>query len=291
MRKDAQIGQSLDAVIQTLERVYGLDIAPYDESFLQKAINKRLAVTGLETGAAYVEYLAEHRAEADVLCCSLRVIYSEFFRNPLAFAVLEQVVLPGLVAEKKQSGGGIRVWSAGCAAGQEVWSVAMLLDELTGEEDRTVPYRIFASDLSKADMKKAFNGVYAADELKNVRLRHLEACFTKQEEIYTVVPRIRSQVQFTSYDLLETNTTCPPVSIYGEFDLVLCSNVLLYYRHEMQKRILDKLRESLAPGGYLITGEAEKQIFADRAGGFRAVAPPASVFQKNFSTANKTDMR
>ena len=291
MRKAAQIDPSPDAVIQMLERMYGLDISSYDESFLRKSIDKRLAATSLETDAAYVEYLAEHRAEADVLCHSLRVIYSEFFRNPLAFAVLEQVVLPGLIAEKKQSGGGIRVWSAGCAAGQEAWSVAMLLDELTGAEDRTVPYRIFASDLSKTDMKRARNGVYAADELKNVRLRHLEACFTKQDETYTLVSRIKSQVQFTSYDLLETNTTCPPVSIYGEFDLILCSNVLLYYRHEMQKRILDKLRESLAPGGYLITGETEKQIFADRAGGFRAVAPPSSVFQKNFSTTNNTDMR
>ena len=275
------MGGSPASAVRILEQVHGLDISPYEESFLRKSIDKRLAVTGIETFAAYGEYLAEHREEAEIFCSSLRVIYSEFFRNPLAFAVLEQVILPGLIAEKKQSGrGGIRVWSAGCAAGQEVWSIAMLLDELTGAENRTLAYRIFASDLSETDLSHARTGIYAADELKNVRLRHLDTCFSRQGEFYSIVPRIRSQVQFASYDLLETNTICPPASIYGEFDLVLCSNVLLYYRHEAQVQILNKLRESLATGGYLMTGETERQIVADRIGGFCAVVPPTAVFQK-----------
>ncbi|MFA6173869.1 MAG: protein-glutamate O-methyltransferase CheR [Kiritimatiellales bacterium] len=269
------------ATVRILEQVHGLDISPYEESFLRKSIDKRLAATGIETVAAYDGYLAEHREEAEIFCSSLRVIYSEFFRNPLAFAVLEQVILPGLIAEKKQSGrGGIRVWSAGCAAGEEVWSIAMLLDELTGAENRTLSYRIFASDLSDTDLSCARTGIYTADELKNVRLRHLDTCFARQGGVYSIVPRIRSQVQFASYDLLETNTVCPPASIYGEFDLVLCSNVLLYYRHEAQVQILSKLRESLACGGYLVTGETERQIVADRIDGFCAAVPPSSVFQK-----------
>ena len=279
--EDSGLGVSLAALVQVVDRVHGLDISPYDKSFLRNSVDKRRSLTGVGSIEAYAGYLAEHRAEAEVLCRSLRVIYSEFFRNSLTFAVLEQMVLPGLIAEKKTAGrGGVRVWSAGCASGQEAWSVAILLDELTGAEDRTFPYRIFASDLSEPDLSQARDGVYSADELKNVRLRQLEACFSKRGSSYAIVPRIHSQVQFDLYDLLETDTVCPPTSIYGEFDLVLCSNVLLYYRHEMQNRILNKLSESLAPGGYLVVGEAERQIVADRNGSFHAVAPFSAVFQK-----------
>ena len=85
-------------------------------------------------------------------------------------------------------------------------------------------------------------------------------------------------MDFSVYDLLDDGT-CPPASIYGGFDLVLCSNVLLYYRPKTQRLILDKVRRSLAPSGYLITGETEREIVAG-AGGFRVVAPPATVFQQ-----------
>jgi len=279
--EDSGLSVSLAAIVQVLDRMHGVDISPYDRSFLRNSIEKRLAATGVGNIEAYVEYVAEQRMEAEELYRSLRVIYSEFFRNSLTFAVLEQMVLPGLIAEKKTAGrGGIRVWSAGCAAGQEVWSVAILLDELTGTEDRTFPYQIFASDLSEPDLSQARDGVYSADELKNVRLKHLDTCFSRRGNSYTIVPRIHSHVQFDSYDLLKTDTVCPPTSIYGEFDLVLCSNVLLYYRHEMQNRILNKLSESLVPGGYLVVGEAERQIVADRNGSFHAVTPFSAVFQK-----------
>jgi len=279
--EDSGVSVSLAAIVQLLDRVYGLDISPYDNSFLRNSVDKRRSLTGVGSIEAYAGYLAEHREEAEFLCRSLRVIYSEFFRNSLTFALLEQVVLPGLIAEKKTTGrGGVRVWSAGCASGQESWSVAILLDELTGTDERTFPYQIFASDLSEPDLSQAAAGIYSADELKNVRLKHLDTCFSRQGHSYTIVPRIHSHVQFDSYDLLETDTVCPPTSIYGEFDLVLCSNVLLYYRHEMQNRILNKLSGSLAPGGYLVVGEAERQIVAGRNGSFHAVAPFSAVFQK-----------
>lgn len=162
-----------------------------------------------------------------------------------------------------------------------------MLDELLRKGHEPVPYRVFATDLSEPDLEKARAGVYSADELKNVRLRHLTDCFTRKGERWTLLPGIRERVQFSQYDLLDADTVCPPSSIYGGFDLVLCSNVLLYYNPEAQLRILDKLCAGMAGGGWLITGESERQI-VERAGGFRNVFSSAPVFQQRKFIANAT---
>lgn len=274
-------GKQLDEIMATLRRRQGLDISCYDRSFLEKSIeNRRKAAVG-ETPATYLERLAEDDVEAEAFSRSLGITYSEFFRDPFVFALLEQRILPGLVAAKEKSGRGeIRVWSAGCAAGQEAWSVAILLEELTAARDPPLAYRIFATDLSEPDLALARSGVYNATAVGNIRLRHLNRCFSRQGDAFAIAAPIRTRVDFSLYDLLDASTVCPPVSIYGGFDLVFCCNVLLYYCPETQHLILDKIQRSLAPGGYLLTGETERQIVGS-AGGFYAVASPANVFRKS----------
>lgn len=271
---------TLDEGIAVMRRTYGVDVSCYEESFLTKSIEKRRQATTAETPAAYLQLLSEDRAEAEGFSRSLRVTYSEFFRNPLAFALLEQMILPGLVEERsRNSRGELRVWSAGCAAGQEAWSVAILLDEMAAAWERPVPFRIFATDVSEADLALARGGVYSAEAVGNVRSRHLREYFSRQGHSLAIAPRIKERVDFSAHDLLNEDTTSPPASIYGHFDLVLCCNVVLYYRSETQRFILEKLRRCLVTGGYLMTGETERQI-VESAGGFRAVAPPVSVFQR-----------
>ena len=262
----------LDDIIQAMAGSHGLDISRYEEAFLRKTIAKRMAATGGGTLAGYVERVAGDRAEAEMFFHSLRINHSEFFRNPLTFAVLGQLVLPGLVEAKKKSGGEIRIWSAGCASGQEAWSLAILLEELAGP----VPYRIFATDL--ADPESARAGVYSAEAVGNVRTRHLREYFSKQGESFSVGPRLRARVDFSAYDLLDGSSSSPAASIYGGFDLILCCNVLFYYRKEARQLILDKASLALAPGGYFVTGEVERAMVSDRKN-FLAVLPPAAVFR------------
>jgi chemotaxis protein methyltransferase CheR len=278
-------GLQLDGIVAVMREAHGFDLSRYDESFLARSLARRREAVFCPSDAAYLELLADDRPEAAALFGSLRVGYSEFFRDPLAFALLERSILPALAEQRACDGGGeIRVWSAGCAAGQEAWSVAILLDELSAAQSRPVPYRVFATDLSEPDLTLARTGVYGAAAVGNVRLRQLRTCFSRQgsggavDDCYAIVPRIRERVDFSAYDLLEECTTCPPASIYGDIDLVLCCNVMLYYRPGTQRLILDKARGCLAPGGYLITGETERQIAAGPSG-LRAVAPPAAVFR------------
>lgn len=269
----------VEQVIVILRERHGLDVSCYDPSYLGRTVEKRWQSRADASAEAYLDCLRQDPAEAAAFARSLRVTYSDFFRNPLAFALLEQVVLPTFLDGNGGSvRGEVRVWSAACAAGQESWSVAILLDELVEARESRVSYRVFATDVSEPDLAQARTGAYPAAALGNVRWRHLDRAFSRQGDRSTIVPRIGARVEFSLYDLLDETTTCPPPSIYGGFDLVLCSNVLLYYRPEAQRRILDKLRRCLTPGGYLVTGETERHL-VEGAGGFRAVAPPASVFQ------------
>ena len=272
----SEIVGPLDDIIQAMAGLHGLDVSRYDETFLRKAIAKRLVVTGMETLAAYCEHLPGSRAEAEAIFGSLRVNHSEFFRNPLSFAVLEQLVFPGLVEAKKKSGD-IRIWSAGCAGGQEAWSVAMLLDEIIGANPPA--YRVFATDLDGPDISFAQAGVYSAEALGNVRLQHMNKYLCRQGDSFAIAPLLRAHVDFSAYDLLDGSSSSPPASIYGGFDLILCCNLLFYYRPEARKRILDKFSRALAPGGYFVTGEVERTTVSGHRG-FRALLPPAAVFRK-----------
>ena len=252
----------------------------YDETFLKKALHRRLTATSVKTSEEYLGRLECDGAEAEALLRSLRIGHSEFFRNPLTFAVLEQLVLPNLLAAKEMSGRSeIRVWSAGCAAGQEAYSVAILLDELRAAREHPIPFRIIATDICGADLARGRDGVYDRAAVQNVRLKQLQDYFRVEGEAYAVAPRLRQQVDFSTYDLLDERSVCPPASLYGDFDLILCCNVLFYYRPDMRQRILDKVCNALAPNGYFVTGEAERDI-VQHAGGCRAVASPAAVFQK-----------
>jgi chemotaxis protein methyltransferase CheR len=261
-----------------MREAHGVDISIYDASFLAKTVAQRMRVVGVDTIAAYGRILEE--SEADALAGALTITYSEFFRNPLAFALLESVVLPGMVHEcARTHRSEIRVWSAGCAAGQEAYSVAILLDELLASQGDTLAVRIFATDRSFDEVASARRGVYDEAALGNTRLKHVRAHFAQQGNVYEVIPRLRDRIDFSVYDLLDGRGTCPPASIYGGFDLVFCSNLLFYYTPEVRESILGQVRGCLSDRGYLVTGEAEKGI-VEQAGGLRAVAPPAAVYQR-----------
>ena len=181
------MNRELDKIIRLMGRLYGRDISIYDEGFLMRSLDRRVSATGCETLAAYLVPLSENEAEAETFYRSLRVSYSEFFRNPLTFALLEQLILPGLVAEKERAGRSeIRVWSAGCAAGQEPYSIAILLDELTAGRGNTVSFRIFATDNSEPELAAARKGVYGPAAVGNVRLKHLSGYFSGDGGAYRI---------------------------------------------------------------------------------------------------------
>jgi len=269
---------AIEQLAAILGQAHGLDVSALDEDFLARAMGKRVEELGLADGSVYLDRLRDDREEALAFQQSLRVGYSEFFRDPLAFAIVEQMLLPRLMLAAPP-GREIRVWSAGCASGEEAYSVAILLEETTRPRETAIPYRVFATDHRPDALTAARDGWYEERAVAKVRLGLSRKYFSRVGDGYQVVPALRERLSFSTHDLVESNTSSPPASIYGDFDLILCCNLLFYYRDPWRRTILEKLHRSLAPGGYLVTGEAESPL-ARNLGIFRPVGPATTVFQK-----------
>jgi chemotaxis methyl-accepting protein methylase len=160
----------------------------------------------------------------------------------------------------------------------------MLLEALVSARERPIPFRIFATDVSEDALALGREGVYNYTAVQKTPLRHVKKYFAVKNESYAIAPTLKNRVHFSCYDLLDERSGSPAASIYGDFDLVLCSNVLFYYRPTARRRILDKACLALRPGGFFVTGEAEAAIAGAHAT-LRAVAPPVAVFQKREGAA------
>jgi chemotaxis protein methyltransferase CheR len=211
------------------------------------------------------------------------VNYSEFFRNPLTFAALEKIVLPGLLRTARNSGRReLRIWSAGCAAGQEPYSVAILLEEIMEKSGRTFDYRIFATDGLGAHISLARAGVFTDGALGNMSMKRLNRWFLRQADAWAVSPELAGHIDFSVFNLLNAALSCPAESIFGNFDLVLCCNLLFYYNTGPRKSILDKLTKCLGDKAYLVTGETERGFIMEN--GFRELFAESAVFSKILET-------
>ncbi|MEI6578102.1 MAG: CheR family methyltransferase [Eubacteriales bacterium] len=266
-------------VVHVMKNIYGLDVSVFDESFMQKTISSRCAVQNIPVFPDYSVYLSNNSAEASNLLNTLNNNYSEFFRNSLTFANLEQWILPKLIQQKADSNE-LRIWSAGCAAGQEPYSIAMLLEAFSATRSTSVRYRIIATDISNSALETAKNGEYNEDALQNMKMKFVKAFFEKTGEKYKVISSLKENIEFSVYDLLDKNSFYPHESIFGDFDIVFCSNLLFYYKPGQQQFILNKMIRAMAKDGYLITGEAEKNLLANRTD-LHMAAPPAAIFQFN----------
>jgi len=263
-----------------LKKMIKLDFSKYDLAFFEKSLKQRYEQINCSSEEEYFEVLEKNSSERKKLSESLNINYSEFFRNPLTFAVLEHIVLPEIVRQKigtKQKE--IRIWSAACASGQEAYSLAILLEEMKSYCSEKFTYRIFATDQSELQIHSAQEGKYSASALNNLNFKRVGQWFTKQGEAYTVKRDLKEHIDFLDFDLFDDKLRCPAESIFGDFDIIICANLLFYYKKEFQEVILDKIKNSLAFGGYLITGETEREIV--KKNNFSEVFPQSAIFRND----------
>jgi len=279
MQKSPDIDEFAD-IFDLMSKKYRMSISRYDHPYLMSTLEKRLKALSIDSIKKYSDFISNNEGETKKLFDSLLNNHSKFFRNTLTFSLLGHWVLPLIVEEKERSRNKeIRIWSAGCAAGQEAYSIAILLDRILSTREQQIPYRIFATDISEAYLTRAKNGSYSLKDVENVQLKYLNRYFTIDNKKYLISPQLKKHIDFSFYDLFDKRSVCPPVSIYGEFDIVVLSNVLYYYRPEMQQRIINKILKCLSDGKYLVTGKTEKSII-EETGLFYTVAEPISVYKK-----------
>ncbi|MDP4291638.1 MAG: protein-glutamate O-methyltransferase CheR [Bacteroidota bacterium] len=270
----------MEDIIRYLHDRFALNASIFDETFLERTITNRMNFSSCKSTGDYLIQLNKVPSEAVSLIDSLTNSYSEFFRNPLTFSLIKQVIFPRIF-EKKDTlyNHDIRIWSAGCAAGQEAYSLAMLALDYIQEHQLTTSFRIFATDISARQIESARNGVYDLKAVYNTNQGLLNSYFTVKGQSYAISERLKKYVDFSCYDLLDKNTIAPPSSIFGGFDIIMCCNVLFYYKPDIQKDILNKLSLSLNMDGFLLTGEAEIAIVRNEQN-LRQFVLPSTVFMK-----------
>jgi chemotaxis methyl-accepting protein methylase len=267
----------LERLTEVLLCANGPDVTTFTSSHLVATLGRRVTATRSPSRAAYLDTLERDAPEAQALRDALDVHHSVFFREPLAFAMVEQALRARLA--EAEGGTEFRVWSAGCAGGHEAYSLAILLAEATEAQPRPMPFRVIATDRAQNQLEQARRGTYPETALHNVRLGQLDRWFTRQDGAYQVVPELRQHVDFSTHDLLDAHHRSPPAGIFGEYDMVACCNVLMYYAPQAQKHILDNLWCALSPGGILLTGEVERAL-VQRGGAFLETTVTAPVFRK-----------
>jgi chemotaxis methyl-accepting protein methylase len=256
----------------------GIDLSKFEDAFLKKSVSNRMDETFCDTEATYYSYLEQNQFESELFLNSLQISYTEFFRNSLTFSVLEKIIIPSIILKKTSSNRNeIRIWSAACAGGQETYSLAMLLKEFSNGHEEKINFRIFATDQSETQIQKAELGQYSESALNFLTMKRVNNWFTKQGDTWFIKPEIKEDIDFSVFNLFDDNYSSPPASIFGDFDLIICANLLFYYKPEYQKKIIRKTTNCLSKCGYLITGETEREILIHS--GLHEVYPQTAIFQ------------
>jgi two-component system CheB/CheR fusion protein len=264
------VNPELESLLHYLKQSHGFDFTAYKRSSLARRIQRRMSTTGSADYIAYGAFLRSHPPEFDALFSTVLINVTAFFREPAAWAYLGRHVMPQMVASKR-TGTRLRVWSAGCATGQEPYSLAMLFAETLGLEHLEERVVVYATDIDEDALAYARAGSYAAKEVDDVPPGIVSKYFTAAGDRFVVNDAVRHLVQFVRSDLVQDNP-------FGNLDMVVCRNTLMYLTSTVQVDILNRFHAALNEGGTLFLGKAE--MLTGLSGRFTPIEPKWRIFAK-----------
>jgi two-component system CheB/CheR fusion protein len=236
-------------LLQYLHVSRGFDFQGYKPTTLARRVRKRMSMRGIESYDAYQEYIELHQDEFGELFNTILINVTNFFRDPESWEALRTMAIAPLLAAKSHSEP-IRAWSAGCASGEEAYSIAMVLAEEMGVEQFRGRVKIYGTDVDEDALNVARHATYTDKQLENVSSELREKYFQQVDGLYAFRKDLRRQVIFGRHDLISD----APIS---RVDLLVCRNTLMYFNAETQARILGRFHFALVDTGYLFLGRAE----------------------------------
>lgn len=266
----------LRRIAGTLARHTRTEFESYRLATLRRRVEKRRVLAATPTLEAYADLVERDEEERRALVQSLLIPVTEFFRDPHAWEGLASHVLPDVLAPARD-GAPIRMWCAGCATGEEAYTLAMLVAERLPDPGMV---EIVATDLAGDVIQTARRGLYPPSRLREVAAGRLARFFDQDQDAYHVREEVRSLVRFEVQDVTRE---APP----GTFDLIVCRNVLIYFEEDLQARVLDRFRRSLRPNGTLFLGRSE--ALPRGHDGFTATGARLRLFQAAAPVADAAD--
>lgn len=262
-------------LIEGVFQMYGHDFRDYSEASLHRRLNKWLAESRYSTFSQAQGAILRDPAVFHSLLTGLTVNVTEMFRDPTAFRALRELVAPHLHTYPF-----LKVWVAGCASGEEAYSMAILLEE-EGFKDR---YRIYATDVDPEVLEQAKAGIYPLKELQHFTQNYQKAggrasfsdYYTARFDRAMLEPRLREHIVFASHNLAVD-------AGFGEMHLALCRNVLIYFKPVLKTRVLSLLDTSIAPGGFLCLGLKEGLETTEWQRSYEEIAARTRIYRKRYA--------
>ncbi len=265
---------SLTKIMMILRDFSGIDFSYYKENTIIRRLERRLSINRFERLEDYLRLLSVSEKEKDILYRELLIGVTRFFRDEAAFEQLTKNVLPKLFESGKKE---LRIWSAGCSTGEEVYSLAMILREFMDEHKIIAEVKIFATDIDRQSLEFAGQAYYPDSIVSDIEPRLISKYFRKRESGYQVGETLRKMAIFATHNVLRD----PP---FSKLDLIVCRNLFIYFKPDSQAHVLNIFRMALKPGGYLFMGSSETLgVYAEA---FNIVSSKHKVYVKkeNYTT-------
>lgn len=249
-----QVIRSLDIpiheILMRLKNKTGHDFQEYKKSSLLRRIERRMSINKMSSMENYCSFLNSNDSEIHELFNDLLIGVTNFFRDPEAFEFISTKILPNIFTpERKESI--VRFWCAACSTGEEAYSLAIIIREyLERTGDDSFEFQIFATDIDIQSVEKARLGIFPQSISTHVSKDRLERFFIQDEGNYRLSNKIRDTIIFAKQDLIKD----PP---FSKIDFISCRNLLIYFEHDLQKKVMTLFNFSLNTGGYLFLGNSE----------------------------------
>ncbi|MGB3518397.1 MAG: CheR family methyltransferase, partial [Elainellaceae cyanobacterium] len=264
----------LQNILDILSKRENIDFSHYKVSTLSRRIHHRCALTRQSSLENYLRLLQGSTEEQKLLRQDLLIGATAFFRDPQAWQIIEQEVLPTLL-ENLEDGQQFRVWVSACATGEEAYSMAILVDEALRRVNKQVQVKIFATDLDTNALEVAAQGVYPENIASHISQERLNYYFTFEGGHYRVNRSLRAMLTIAPHDLTKN-------AGFSKMNLVSCRNVLIYMQPQLQQQVLRLLHFALAPDGCLFLGSSETLGVLESE--FRAIHTKWKIFSKRRDT-------
>jgi two-component system CheB/CheR fusion protein len=244
----AVVSPGIGAVYRMLQTEFGIDFTNYKPSTVTRRIERRLALARTHDIQEYVQRLQRDREELDVLYRDLLIGVTRFFRDEKAFELLESQVLPEIL-DRAPHDAPLRFWVAGCATGEEAYSLAIVLQELMPKLGKR-SVKIFATDVHKGSLERAAHGIYDDEAVAGVSRDRLAKYFLRTGGMFQVVPELRQMIVFAAHDVIKD-------APFTRVDMISCRNLLIYFQPSAQQKVLSLFHFALNRGGALFLGPSE----------------------------------
>lgn len=251
----------------------GFDLDSYKDKCIQRRISVRIRASGCKNAEEYIDLLKRKKDEVKKLLNVLTINVTEFFRNNSTFDKIKDIVLPEILAMEETSGS-IHIWSAGCASGEEPYTLAIILKEFFPEELKKLSVEITATDIDEGILKKAAEGHYQRDKLIGMPPDLRQKYFKEDGDKYNLSIDIKKMVSFVKEDIFQEG-------LHRGVDLIICRNLLIYFSRDKQEWVLNEFWKGLKPGGFLVLGRAEILVGEGRKL-FTTVCPRERIYRKPY---------